>query len=108
MEDLVPTEFYLSQNHPNPFKEKTTIKYCLPEEIRIKLEIFDSQKQKIKTLVDEIKEAGTYQVEFRAGGLQSNNYYYRMQVVPTGRQAGNPSTGSGQVFVETKKMILIK
>jgi phosphodiesterase/alkaline phosphatase D-like protein len=100
VEDLVPTEFYLSRNFPNPFKERTIIKYCLPEKIKVMLEILDYEKRKIKTLVDEIKEAGTYQVELHAEGLQSNNYYYRMQ-------AGNPSTGSGQVFVETKKMVLI-
>mgnify|MGYP000028252014 CR=1 FL=1 len=60
MKDLFPTEFYLSQNYPNPFKEKTTIKYCLPEEIRVKLEILDNEKEIIKTLVDEIKEQGKY------------------------------------------------
>ena len=53
MEDLVPTEYYLSQNHPNPFREKTVIKYCVPEEIRIKLEVFNGKKVKIKTLVDK-------------------------------------------------------
>ena len=93
MEELVPTEFYLSQNYPDPFNEKTVIKYCLPEEIRIKLEIFDSGNEKIKTLVDEIKEPGTYQVEFCSNGLQDNDYYYRLQ-------AGS--------FIDTKKMILLK
>jgi hypothetical protein len=47
MADQVPTEYYLSQNFLNPFKEKTVIKYCLPEEIRIKLEIFNSEKEKV-------------------------------------------------------------
>ena len=93
MEDLVPTEFYLSQNYPDPFKERTIIKYCLPEEIRIKLEILNSEKEKIKTLVDEVKEPGTYQVEWNAKGLNSNNYYFRIQ-------AGS--------FIDTKKMILLK
>jgi hypothetical protein len=93
LEDLVPTEFYLSQNYPDPFKERTIIKYCLPEEIRIKLEILNSEKEKIKTLVDEVKEPGMYQVEWNAKGLNSNNYYFRIQ-------AGS--------FIDTKKMILLK
>ena len=93
MEDLVPTEFYLSQNHPNPFKEKTTIKYCLPEEIRVKLEIFNNEKEKIKKLVDEIKEPGTYQVELNGSNLSEGEYTYILQ-------AGS--------FVETKEMIHLR
>jgi hypothetical protein len=93
MEDLLPTEFYLSQNHPNPFKGKTIIKYCLPEEIRIKLEIFDSRQEKIKTLVDEIKEPGTYQAEFNPNGFGEGIYLYQL------------SAGS---LILTKKMILLK
>ena len=93
MEDLLPTEFYLSQNHPNPFRERTTIKYCLPEEVKIKLDIFDSKKEKIKTLVDEIKEAGTYQVEFRSNGFDNGTYFYQL-------------TAGGVIL--TKKMILLK
>ena len=78
MEDLLPTEFYLCQNHPNPFKDKTTIKYCLPEEVRIKLEIFDSTEEKIKILVDEVKEPGTYQVEFKPNGFSEGIYLYQL------------------------------
>lgn len=69
IEDLLPTEYYLSQNFPNPFTEKTIIKYCLPEEVRIKLEIFDINEEKIKTLVDEVKEPGTYQAVFNTNGF---------------------------------------
>ncbi len=66
MEEIVPTEFQLSQNYPNPFKTRTTIKYCVPDKMKIKLEIFDANGNKLKTLVDEIKEAGTYKAEFNA------------------------------------------
>ena len=76
MVDLLPTEFYLSQNHPNPFSEKTVIKYCVPEEIKIKLEIFNYREVKIKTLVDETKEPGTYQVEFKPTGFEEGIYFY--------------------------------
>jgi len=93
MEEIVPTEFQLSQNYPNPFKEKTTIKYCVPDKVRIGLEVFDSSRIKVKTLVKEIKEAGTYKVEFDAEELVSGIYFYRLQ-------AGD--------FIETKKMVLMK
>jgi len=93
MEDLVPTEFQLNQNYPNPFKERTTLKYCVPDKARIGLEVSDSYRNKVKTLVKEIKDAGTYKVEFNAKGLVNGIYYYRLQ-------AGD--------FIETKKMILMK
>ena len=93
MEDLVPTEYYLSQNHPNPFREKTVIKYCVPEEIRIKLEVFNGKKVKIKTLVDKVKEPGTYQVEFKPNGFDEGIYFYRL-------------TAGGTIIL--KKMILFK
>ena len=49
MEEIVPTEFQLSQNYPNPFKTRTTIKYCVPDKMKIKLEIFDAYGNKLKT-----------------------------------------------------------
>ena len=79
MEEIVPTEFQLSQNYPNPFKEKTTIKYCVPDKMKIKLEVFDTYGNKVKTLVDEIREAGTYKVEFNANELESGEYIYKLE-----------------------------
>lgn len=93
MEEIVPTEFQLSQNYPNPFKERTTIKYCVPDKMKIKLEIFDSKGNKIKTLVDEIKEAGTYKVEFDARELVNGEYLYKLET---------------RDFFETKKMVFLK
>jgi hypothetical protein len=93
MEDLLPSEYYLSQNHPNPFRGKTIIKYCVPEEIRVKLEIFDDEKEKIKTLVDEVKEPGTYQVEFKPNGFTDGIYLCELT-------AGN--------VMLTRKMVLMK
>ena len=40
MVDLTPSEFYLSQNYPNPFSDKTTIKFCVAYKGKVKLEIF--------------------------------------------------------------------
>ncbi len=64
MNDLEPSEFYLSQNYPNPFREKTIIKYCVAYKTRVKLTVYNSEGKEIKKLVDEEKNPGTYEVEF--------------------------------------------
>jgi len=91
LEDILPSDFHLTQNYPNPFKDKTVIKYCVLDRIKIKLEIFNSAKERIAVLLNEIKQSGTYQVEFNATGLTCGKYFYRLE-------AGS--------FVEIKKMKL--
>ena len=93
MENIIPTDFYLSQNHPNPFKDRTTIKSCVTDKERIRLEVFNSSRNKVKPIVKEIKEAGTYKVEIDARNLPEGIYFYRFN-------AGD--------FIQTKKMVLIK
>ncbi|HEX9250732.1 MAG TPA: T9SS type A sorting domain-containing protein, partial [Ignavibacteriaceae bacterium] len=63
--------------------------------------VYNILGQRVITLVDEEKPAGNYEVKFNASGLASGVYLYRLQ-------AGDPSKGSGQSFVETKKMLLLK
>jgi hypothetical protein len=93
MEDLVPAEFYLSQNYPDPFNDKTTIKYCVSYKTLIKLTVFNTKMTIIKELENEIKEAGTYEAIWYTKGLPGGVYFYRLQ-------AGS--------FVDTKKMLLLK
>jgi hypothetical protein len=87
--DLVPSEFFLAQNYPNPFCEKTAIKLCVAHKTRVILEVFNSDGKLVRTLMDEEKEVGTYEVEFSAGGGSASNgdacnlsegtYVYRLQ-----------------------------
>ena len=97
MDDLSPTEFYLFQNYPNPFKEKTTIKYCIPYKTKVKLMVYNSEGEMIEKLVDEIKEAGTYKTEFKpaisSGQFTNGNYLYWLE-------AGN--------YTSNKEMLLQK
>ena len=83
----------LSQNYPNPFNPTTVIEYALPEEARVKLEIYSTHGQRVATLIDETKAAGFYLERFDTTGLASGLYFYRLQ-------AGD--------FVDTKKLLLLK
>ena len=78
----VPGSVALKQNYPNPFNPATVIEYEVPEEAAVRLEVFDMLGQKVATLVDEQKAAGSYNVSFDAGGLHlaSGLYMYRLSV----------------------------
>jgi len=69
-------------NYPNPFDIKTTFKYVLPENGKVKLEIYDLRGKHITTLVDKEEEAGTHVVEFvRTAALQDGIYVYHLSLV---------------------------
>jgi flagellar hook assembly protein FlgD len=84
-EELAPTEFYLSQNYPNPFREKTFVKYCIAYRTKVLLKVYDSHGEEVEKLVDEDQNPGTYEVEFYAchsregGNLPDEYYYYRLE-----------------------------
>lgn len=101
MEELVPSMFYLSQNFPNPFKGSTKIKYCLPVRTRVNVTVFSSNGKKMRELVNKIQEAGTYRVKLNGCDLPPGNYFYRILAV-------DPLTGTMELFVEMKKMILLR
>jgi len=88
-----PLTFGLEQNYPNPFNPYTNIKYSVPETGSIKLSIYSVIGEQVAVLVDEIVQAGFYEVTFDASNLPSGAYFYRLQ-------AGS--------FVETKKIVLLK
>jgi hypothetical protein len=85
--------FNLSQNYPNPFNGLTSIEYNIPRESNISITIYDALGRKIRTLINEVKSAGTYSQNFDAGELTSGIYYYRIN-------AGE--------YTAVKKMILLK
>jgi PKD repeat protein len=90
---LVPVEFSLSQNYPNPFNPVTEIRYGLPEDIHVCLEVFNLLGQRVITLVDEKQEAGFHRVKWDAGDMASGVYFYRIK-------AGD--------FTATRRMVLMK
>lgn len=83
LNELEPSEFYLSPNYPNPFKEKTTIKYCVPYRTKVLLAVYNEKNHEVIKLVNEEKNAGTYEVVFElkvdSRQLASGSYYYRLE-----------------------------
>jgi hypothetical protein len=93
--------------YPNPFNSSATIKFKVNRMGMVNITIFNVLGDRVKTLVQKEMASGNYEVVFNAENLPSGIYFYRLQVYAPGR-AGSPSTGSGQSFVDTKKMVLMK
>jgi len=92
-EQIIPKEYSLHQNYPNPFNPTTTIKFDLPNDGLVTLEVYDIIGRRISTLVNENRTAGSYEQVFNASSLASGVYVYKLQ-------AGD--------FITSKKMILLK
>jgi hypothetical protein len=92
-----PVNFSLEQNFPNPFNPTTKISWQSPVSGWQTLKVYDVLGNEVATLIDEYKNAGSYEVEFKSsvGSIQlaSGIYFYKLQ-------AGD--------FIQTKKMVLIK
>jgi hypothetical protein len=74
----IPRDFVLHQNYPNPFNPSTTVKYAVPKTSLVSIKVYDLTGQEVATLVNEMQEAGTYEVNFDARNLASGVYVYRM------------------------------
>ena len=74
----IPEVVTLSQNYPNPFNPSTTITYTVPEEMKVRLEVYDILGRRVATLVDQSQNAGRYQVQFDMTRYASGVYLYRI------------------------------
>jgi hypothetical protein len=92
-ENGIPVKYALTQNYPNPFNPVTVISYQLPANSFVTLKVYDIMGKEVATLVNEMKQAGTYDVNFEAANLPSGTYFYRM------------IAGS---FTDVKKMTILK
>ena len=88
-----PIVFELSQNYPNPFNPATLIKYQIPQDGFVTLKVYDLLGSEVKSLVNEFKKAGYYEIEFNANDLPSGVYLYKLQ---------------SEAFSSVKKMILAR
>ncbi len=96
--ESVPSKFTLEQNYPNPFNPGTTIRFHLPNDGRVRLEVFNLLGQKVRVLVDDNRAAGAHSIVWdgrsEAGvPVGSGIYFYRLVSGP---------------FAETKRMLLIR
>ena len=88
-----PRIFALEQNYPNPFNPATIIKYSIPQDQQVKLNVYNLLGENVMTLINRFQKAGPHEVNFNASNLASGVYFYKLE-------AG--------IQISIKKMILMK
>ncbi len=68
----------LYQNYPNPCTDFTTITFDIPDNLKVKLELFDITGNKVATMMEQQLPAGRYEIELNASLLKSGTYIYRL------------------------------
>jgi hypothetical protein len=91
----IPDTFTLFANYPNPFNLSTNICYSLPTSADIRLNIYNLQGEKVRTLINQHQSAGTFEISWN--GRNDNNvrvasgiYIYGMEI-NTGRETDSQS-----------------
>jgi hypothetical protein len=93
-----PSEFALHQNYPNPFNPQTNIRFAIPTTSRVEIELFDILGRRVRTLANEMMDAGNYAVTWNGTddlglSVASGVYFYRLR-------AGS--------FTQTRKLLLVR
>ena len=89
----IPETYNLHQNYPNPFNPSTSIKFDIPGQSFVKITVYDITGKEIESLVNDVKEPGTYEVLWDGSKHASGVYMYKID--------------AGQ-FSDVRKMVLIK
>ena len=96
---LVPTEYQLAQNFPNPFNPSTTIRYGLPKESKVTVKIYNILGEEIVALEkDELKDAGYHALVW--DGRNNSGLHVSSGIYFVLLQAGD--------FRQSRKMVLIE
>jgi hypothetical protein len=89
----IPAKYELAQNYPNPFNPTTKINFAIPKQGLVTLKVYDVLGREVANLVNEVKTAGNYIVDFDASYLASGVYFYKLEV---------------NGFSDVKRLVLIK
>lgn len=103
MAQIIPSEFSVEQNFPNPFNPETEISFALPEPSSVKIVVSDMLGREIVTLVDRHYSAGYQRVTWKGTDRSGNKIgsgVYLCRIVATGQ--------NGKQFMKVMKMALTK
>ncbi len=92
-EIILPAQYSLNQNFPNPFNPSTTIKFSLQEDGMVEMKVYNILGNEVASIVNGFFKAGEHSINFNAADLSSGVYFYTIK---------------SKNFTQTRKMMLLK
>lgn len=77
-ENILPSDFALLQNYPNPAKEETLIPIILPERSQVRIVLYDILGKQVKSIIDKSLGQGKFSFKLNTADLREGLYFYRM------------------------------
>src|SRR5690554_4203432 len=97
--NVLRKDYELLQNYPNPFNPATSIRFNIPEQSKVKVEVINSLGEVVSEIFNGVRESGFYNETWNAGNFSSGVYYVRMKA---------ESLVSNKNYFKTIKMIYLK
>lgn len=97
--EALPAIYSLAQNYPNPFNPSTTIRFALPHDSKVRLQVFNVLGQRVAELVNREMKAGNQEVVWDSKAA-SGIYFYRLEAAAV--------NDPGKRFIDSKKMLLLR
>ena len=88
-----PIAYELQQNYPNPFNPSTLIRFSIPENIRVRLTIYNQLGEQVAELVNGEMESGYHQITWNASNMSTGVYFCELKT---------------EKFNSVKKLLLMK
>ncbi len=98
IEIVIPAEFSLGQNFPNPFNPSTKINFGLAVDSKVSLKLYNSLGQEVAVLINTNMQAGSHVYEFNGKNFVSGVYFYQLEA----------TSSDGKNFSSVKKLVLMK
>ncbi|MDR8390925.1 Ig-like domain-containing protein [Aliifodinibius sp. S!AR15-10] len=71
----LPKQVEVMPNYPNPFNPNTTLRFSLPQQSHVNVKVYDVVGRNVATLVNGVRPAGKYQLQFDASNHASGMYF---------------------------------
>ena len=107
-EPPLPESYMLRDAYPNPFNPVTNIRFDLPENALVEINIYNITGRLVETLIRDDFRAGYHSVIWNANEFSSGIYFINMNARMDINENLNMRSSHTKPYNKTQKIMLVK